>query len=182
VVAARDHLNLLFNAPRLEAPLVAWAHNHLYRTRFCVRRSSFHRMRASRGNCRYRSVGHRRVGHGRETGNMREPGKIERDGEKPAALSVKGAGEVRAGDQPKDRQGARPRSAADTAGLRRRSAVPLGLMVARTFSIRRVGSPIGDRRRQDRDACWPQCGLPAYAFAMQCRCCRGGPIEAAASR
>ena len=75
---------------------------------------------------------------------MREPGKIERDGEKPAALSVKGAGEVRAGDQPKDRQAARPRSAADTAGLRRRSAVPLGLMVARTFSIRRVGSPIGE--------------------------------------
>ena len=41
-------------------------------------------------------------------------------GEKPADLPVQAADQVRAGDQSQDRQGARPRRAADAARPRRR--------------------------------------------------------------
>ena len=41
-------------------------------------------------------------------------------GEKPADLPVQAADKTRAGDQPQDREGARPRGAADAARPRRR--------------------------------------------------------------
>ena len=41
-------------------------------------------------------------------------------GEKPADLPVQAADQIRAGDQPQDRQGARPQRAADAARPRRR--------------------------------------------------------------